>query len=182
MRALFDWIGQLGFLIFFAGAVQILLPDNDLRKAVRLVVGLVLIVAVVEPAVAWLDGASFLEDPAWAGAVRLPSGEAHIRRGQELAAEALVLAQDEWRFRAERELAALAALVPGVEAAEVTVRAGEGGIEAVDLRLRAEPQVDGPGAQEDVEGRVRRIIEAFLAGADPERINVVWLAERAEGR
>ena len=57
MSTLVAWIQQLGFLVFFAGLAQILLPDNDLRKVARLVIGLVLILAVIEPVVGWLNGA-----------------------------------------------------------------------------------------------------------------------------
>lgn len=182
MRALFDWIAQLGFLVFFAGAVQILLPDNDLRKAARLVIGLVLIVAVIEPAVAWLDGAAFLDDSAAASAGWLSSGEAHIRRGQELAEEAMALAQAEWLARAERELAALAALVPGVEEAEVSLWMGDGGVEAVDVRLRPAEGSGDPGAQRVAEERVRRLVEAFWPSVDWGRVSVVWPGESTEGR
>lgn len=175
MSALVAWIQQLGFLVFFAGLAQILLPDNDLRKVARLVIGLVLILAVIEPVVGWLNGAELLRQLDGGGAAGLlPSGEPHVRRGEELVATAVARVQGEWLAQTERELAALAGLVPGVTQADVTILLAGQGIDGVEVRLAAAGPSSDEGVDEAVEGRVRRLIEGLLPGLSGERIRIVW--------
>lgn len=184
VRTLVDWIRQLGFLVFFAGLVQILLPDNDLRKTARLVIGLVFVLAVIEPMVAWLDGAWLLDEAVGAGAGGwFSSGESYVREGERLAADVLARAQDEWRLQAERELAALIALVPGVKEVEVTVSMGDGEVSEVGVRLiPAVGRGDETTIGHDADGQVRRLIQAFLPGVTGERIRVAWVEEGIAAR
>lgn len=176
MRTLAAWIGQLGFLVFFAGLVQILLPDNDLRKVARLSIGLVLILAVVEPVVGWLDGSGGM---AWieraVGSIgTAPSGEPYVRRGQELAATAWSRVQEDWRIQAERELATFVSLVPGVKDARVTIVAGEDRIKEVEVRLA--PASSDADLEElaAVEGHVRRLVGGLLLGDSASQTRIVW--------
>ena len=49
VQPVWRWMEQLAFLVLFAGLVEIALPSGDVRKAVRLLAGLVVMLAVVEP-------------------------------------------------------------------------------------------------------------------------------------
>src|SRR5690606_12852599 len=111
----------------FAALSQILLPRGELRNAVRLVVGLVLIVAVVEPAAGWIARGDLpWGGNGWSWGVAVPGG-APAHRGSALAATALAEVEAAWRRQSERELAALLALIPGVARAglRLAVNGGE---------------------------------------------------------
>ncbi len=174
MRALATWIGQLGFLIFFAAVVQILLPDNDVRKAARFATGLVLLFAVVEPVVGWLDGArglAWLERSVESASV-IPSAEPYVRRGEALTAAAWSKVEQQWRFEAERELAALLHLVPGVKEAQVELTAGPDGVREVEVRLKA-PDA-GPEELALIEDQVRKLVGGLALGGLEEPVTIVW--------
>lgn len=132
MRALSSWMQQLGFLVLFAGLVELALPDSDVRKVVRLLVGLVIILAVVEPI------AVFVEDGDWLERVTLQAliddGREHLQAGEELARSFQEQAKEVWQRGAEHEIATMILLIDGIEDAEVRVYGkSPGEIDTVDV-------------------------------------------------
>jgi stage III sporulation protein AF len=55
------WVRQLIFIIMFATVAEVLLPAGDLRRYVKMVLGLVVMVAVITPVVDLWKGADWLE-------------------------------------------------------------------------------------------------------------------------
>lgn len=181
MRSLSAWIQQLGFLVFLAGLAEILLPAGDVRKTARLVVGLVVILAVIEPAIGWiLDGAGA---PAWRGSPDLSpllAGREYAEEGARIAGAALAGVEEAWRVQAQRELAAFLGLIPGVSRAGVELLLDEGRILWVQARLAPEAGESGTASRDTIEDRARRLIQGILPGVPLAGIEIVWDEAAAE--
>src|SRR5690606_29896205 len=105
------WVQDLIVVVFFASAAYLLLPENELRPYARLVMGLVVIAALLAPAVELLQW----EPTLWAPRLA-PAGEeaaALIADGRRMAAEAQRRVLDEGRARAEAHVAGVAELALG---------------------------------------------------------------------
>lgn len=164
MEALSRWMQQLAFLVLFAGFVEIALPSGEVRKAVRLVAGLVVMLAVVEPLAGWVTGpaAGWLDAFAMRTAI---DGAAYIEAGEALARESAGQARELWKSQAERELGAMLGLVEGVRRAEVAIDLDERlGARGVSVRVWAEP---GPSAGAGAERVISRV-KGFLAQLFPQ--------------
>jgi len=175
VRSLVGWIQQLGFLVFFAALTQILLPSGELRKTVRLVVGLVIILAVIEPAVDWIAGGTGSLD--WESVTRPAapvSGGRYVEEGERLAGEAMAGVETAWRAQAERELAAFLNLIPEVQQASVELFLGQGRVQRVRLRLALDVPDGEEAARTGVEERARRLVEGLLPEVNAERVEIVW--------
>lgn len=175
MPSLVGWIQQLGFLVVVAALTQILLPASEIRKTARLVIGLVIILALVEPAVEWLAGgaASWQWDER-SGAAASLAGARYIEEGQRLREASLSGVEAAWRDQAERELAAFLSLVPGVDGAGVELEMGDGRVRRVAVRLVAGELDGGEAGRRAAEERVRRLAGAMLAGAGQAEVEIVW--------
>jgi Stage III sporulation protein AF (Spore_III_AF). len=79
------WVQDLIVVVFFASAAYLLLPENELRPYARLVMGLVVIAALLAPAVELLQW----EPTLWAPRLA-PAGEKQRRSS---------LTGDAWRLR-----------------------------------------------------------------------------------
>ena len=179
MWSLAAWIQHLGFLVMFAALSQILLPRGELRNAVRLVVGLVLIVAVVEPAAGWIARGDLpWGGNGWSWGVAVP-GSDPAQRGSEVAAAALAEVEAAWRRQSERELAALFALIPGVEDAEVALFVEAGRVSGVAVTLVPEPGEDSAEGRRGAEERARRLAAGLLPGVPPGAVAIAWSAAPA---
>jgi len=161
VTALFEWIFQIGCLALIAGLVEMVLPGDGTKGAVRLVAGLVLILSVVEPAARWIgDPGAALRI---AGIAAVEDGAPYVDAGVRLAEATAKEVRGEWERTLERQLAALVGLLPGVRGAEVDVRLGQGGaVEAVEIAIAPE---EG-GGDVDVQN-VRRLVAGFAPGVDP---------------
>jgi len=164
------WVQDLIVVVFFASAAYLLLPENELRPYARLVMGLVVIAALLAPAVELLQW----EPALWAPRLA-PAGEeaaALIADGRRMAAEAQRRVLDEGRARAEAHVAGVAELALGGPPAAVEVMWGPEGIERV--------RVDAPHAGRDEAERAARVI-AGLLGLRPEQVAVAWGATEGQG-
>lgn len=143
MAWLVDWIRQLLHLVFLVLLLRLLLPDNDMKGYVKVVMGLVVLAALLQP----LAGLVRSPDPL-AGVfdgIIAPQGafaaDEWVARGQSMgeSARARLVAQYEAALAAQIE--ALVPLVYGVERAEVTrMTMGEGGdVQRVELEVVASP-------------------------------------------
>lgn len=164
MSALGNWIVQIGYLVLVAGLVEFLLPNNSARGAVRLVVGLVVILAIVEPVVRWVGDPAIFDR--MTQSILADDGARYIEAGVTLSERSARDAAAAWEARLERQLEAMAALVDGVREVSVDVRTGGGGaVTGVEVAIRTEAEDRAAGA-----AGVRRIIEGFIPGIDPGAI------------
>ena len=174
MQQVWRWMEQLAFLALFAGLVEIALPSGDVRKAVRLLAGLVVMLAVVEPFSGWV--ADPLGGLAPAGPAR-PAADAgaYIKAGEELAEAGAARALALWKSQAERELGAMLGLVEGVRWADASVHLDEGsGAHKVSVRLRLEPEFEGEAGEERAVSRVKGFVARLFPYLEAEAVDV-WI-------
>lgn len=172
MQSVTAWVQQIAFLVLFAGLVEIVLPSGEVRKAVRLVVGLVVMLAVVEPFTGWVadpDG-GLVE----AVAERLvDDATPFINAGTELAEGGFEQARTLWKSQAERELGALLGLVDGVQQARVAVSQGDRfGAGRLLVLLSIEPGVTGEAERERVISRVKSFVIQLFPHLGTEAVDV----------
>lgn len=176
VQPVWRWMEQLAFLVLFAGLVEIALPSGDVRKAVRLLAGLVVMLAVVEPFTGWVT------DPAGglmpAGPLR-PGADAgaYIKAGEELAEAGAARALALWKNQVERELGAMLGLVEGVRRADASVHFDERlGAQKVSIRLGLEPDLEGESGKERVVSRVKGFVAQLFPYLNAEAVDV-WIGD-----
>lgn len=81
METLHDWIKNLILIVIFAGFIQLILPTDTFNKYVRVVMGFFIIIALLQPLLAFLQQ-DFYEEIPW------PEGSSSFqeiaRRGEDL--------------------------------------------------------------------------------------------------
>lgn len=175
MQALSSWLRQLGFLILLAALAEFILPNTPVRKAVRFVIGLVVLLAIVEPLVGlvseprWID--SLFEHVAVSG----PADP--IAVGRSLAERAEAAATRLWADDLGRGLGLALTLLDGVADAAVTLEPATG-IERwrVEVRLVADEGLAGDGAaRARKEAEVERFVRRWLEPARVDQLRVTWM-------
>lgn len=175
MSGLIDWVRGILSLLFFVTLVQLILPDDNLRKYVRLVTGLVLLAALVQPL------AGLLGDPArWEALLEglIPFGEQGPGAAGAIADGARL--REEWLEEVlghalegeKRRIEGYLSLVDGVDASRVDhlALAADGSVAA--LRL----VVAGDAARS--RAKVMEVLTKVL-GIPERAISISW--EEREG-
>lgn len=123
MQAISSWVQQLGFLILFAGLIEVLLPNTSVRKVARLVIGLAIILAIIDPLV------SLVANPGWIDSLFADAffvdGEPYVRAGAEIAQSAQHRAESVWVMSMGKEVAVVLTLIEGIHDAAVAIDGGE---------------------------------------------------------
>ncbi len=65
MGALSDWVRQVVMVLVLTGVVELALPTGALRRYVQVVLGLLVLLAIVRPVLAWLGSEPATLVPAW---------------------------------------------------------------------------------------------------------------------
>lgn len=136
-------VREIVVLVLLAGLLEMLLPENNLRKYVKVVLGLFIMVALLVPLVTFISS-----DESWAVSAwqftGSPAAETAtvLSAGERLSSQMQEAALMECENRLSRQVEALVALVPGVGSvrARVQTKAGPGGevwssIEQVQLEI-----------------------------------------------
>jgi stage III sporulation protein AF len=107
-----DWLRQLAALVLLAGVAEVLLPQGSFRGYARSVLGLMVVVAVLQPLLRFLGP----EADWWHLAAAAAPAVAEEGRAT----------RDLYRSALEEQVAGVAAAVPGVAQARARVTLGEG--------------------------------------------------------
>jgi len=103
-------------IVLLAGLLEMLLPENNLRKYVKVVLGLFIMITLLIPLVTFISSDESWAVSAWqftddsAGEVATV-----LSNGQEISSKMQEATLRECENRLGRQVEALAALVPGVE-------------------------------------------------------------------
>lgn len=170
MEWLSRWVHDLVVVVFFAGVAYLLLPENNLRPYARLVIGLVVIAALLGPALELLRW----EPEMWSSGGLFAEGDATsvVADGQMLAATARRRVMEDNRDRLEAHVAGVVELILGEAPADLEVVWGLDGIEKV--------RVHAPSIARDDAARVARLA-AGLLGLAPEQVDVRGAATDGQG-
>jgi stage III sporulation protein AF len=156
-----DWARQLAFLVLFATVVEMILPAGDLRRYVKMVLGLMVVLAVVDPLVRVIQGSDWMEVALGPLAVGAPAENA-VAAGIRLTQAAMSQAESDVRADTEEQMAALLLALEGVAEAQVELAHGP-----PLVKVWAEHGTDTAS----LERRVRAMTAAFL-GVNPETVMV----------
>jgi stage III sporulation protein AF len=131
MAAITDWVRNIVMVVLFATFLELLLPTSGMQRFVRVIMGLLILLAVLGPAVDLLQSRAHPEVPALAGqngpaADRIRSGAEQVVRERDR------LAEEMYRKDLARQIRAVVTAVDGVADARVAVelargREGKGG-------------------------------------------------------
>lgn len=149
-----EWVRNIAVIIVVAGFLELILPQSDLQRFARLVVGFFILLAIVQPVVGMFRqqvtlNTAFLE----ATAAGTPDTAAVLAKGRELQANHNRAALTEYRAALERQVAAMTSWL-GAEARAV----------GVDL-------VDDPSSRQF--GAIRTLRVTLGAPAAPEPTSTV---------
>lgn len=103
MGALSEWIRQVILVLILTGVVELALPAGTMRRYVQVVLGLLVLLAIIRPVLAWLGGEPATLVPAWerileqAGAGAAPLADGVPGTPPRLDADHLAAAQDRTR-------------------------------------------------------------------------------------
>lgn len=190
MDALQNLVRELVVLVILAVILELLLPEGDLRRYVRMVLGLLIIVAVLQAAVSfWNRGLA--DDLSWV-TLGQPDREATreiMRDGERLWQAGQARALDRYEEGLARQIKALTGLNQEVAVADVRVRleesarAGEPGRlkevvlildgrrwETEDVPVGAFPEQE-PAVDAEALARLRGLVADFY-GLAPEQVTV----------
>lgn len=121
MEAIRNWLRSVVVIIVLASFLEYLLPGDELRRYVRMVVNLLLVLALVGPIVQIIRRPpAGLAWPAVVGAPQEQTAEL-VSAGQRLNAQAQSLFAKEGAGRLSKRIAEVAGMVQGVDSASAEV-------------------------------------------------------------
>lgn len=143
-------IKEVTLIVILAGVLEMLLPENQMKKFVKVIMGLFIIVALLGPAANWLkmDGEWALSSWDFSGADSQGAASV-LSTGQRMNNELQEVALSEYENHLARQITALVNLVPGVSdsQAQVSLRPGES-IYSLDAIARIAIKVNRAAAAE----------------------------------
>lgn len=161
--------------MIIAGLAEMIIPRSGERQAVRFLIGIVIIFALIEPIGSRISGG--MMSPFWQVDAMFSSGGTYIERGQQFAENAFsTLIKGDHR-RLESGLAAIISLVDGVESAKVNMIGGGSSDDvAVVVTLIAEAEPEN-----QIRFAVEKRVADLIQGLYPELndIKFIWEYEDA---
>ncbi len=170
MEALISWIRGFLYLLFFATLVQVILPDNGIRRYTRLVVGLVMLAALLQP-IADLTKNPGVIGEAFAGMFGQAGGagteaDPWIAEGERLRTHGQDIAIRHMADQLRNQLEGMLLLVPGVADAEVVdLELSDQGVQRVSVRL--------VGAEHVASAEVNAVLNKFF-GIPANAVTLFW--------
>lgn len=157
MEALRNWLRSVVVIIVLASFLEYLLPGDELRRYVRMVVNLLLVLALVGPIV------QIIRRPptglAWPAVVGPPQEQTAelVSAGQRLSAQAQSLFVKEGAGRLSKRIAEVAAMVQGVASADAdVVLDSEGAVTRINITVAC------TGDFENVSDTIRKTVGALI--------------------
>jgi len=169
MAAISGWVREIAVVVLLGWVLEMLVPRQDFRRYVRLVIGLLVLVAVIRPALVLLGHARAPTFPDTAdGQVATLIAQGKALEAQDQGASLALYAQ-----KVGEEAAAIADTVPGVGGASGTAEVDTdptspsyGDIRSVDVTVRptgAAIEVGSDGSRPPP-ARLEAAVQAAVAG------------------
>ena len=144
MSVITEIVRGVAVVVILCLFVEMLLPRGELVRYVRMMMGLLLIVAVIHPLLGSARSFSF---PAVFSGKQIGSTEQILRNGEKLAGVVESMAEKQYREDLCRQMSALALIVSGVEDAEIMVNLQEKQIKGVNIILEVFPSLQAAEVQ-----------------------------------
>lgn len=137
LDALKEMVRNIAVIVVLGSVLEFILPEGKMNRYTRLVTGLFLLMAILNPILSLLNRETFVpllrnDQPALAGAQG--SGvEAILARGEKLRQEAVENARSEWEKGVKKQVTSLVELQQGVK------------VTGVEVELAPAPATEAPG-------------------------------------
>lgn len=179
-----EMVRNIVIIVLFAALVEMLLPEGDIARFVRLVTGLFVVIAVLSPLISLVSQGKTWEISAWNHPPQPVTSL--LEAGEELQRESTRQAWEKHQQQLALQMASLARLVPGVEEAEVKLitppQDGLPDLETVVITLsprKREIQATAPATEKEkgdidlkeLQEETVRAVSGFF-GIPPEKIQV----------
>ena len=190
MDALNAWVKQIILIILFAVFLELLIPSNSYKKFVRVIVGLLILLAVMRPLLYFLEARSDDLTMREVAALNVDNKTDILAQTAKMRNERERIACEQYRRELIKQIKVLVGTVEGVSAvtAEIVLNEGngeksEGRLKTVTIYVRTEPsnqqrtlvepvkQVDVPGTangqnrntvlDERKQAQIKRVIAEF---------------------
>lgn len=161
LDALKEMVRNIAVIVVLGSVLEFILPDGKMNRYTRLVTGLFLLMAILNPILSLLNRETFVpllrnDQPALAGAQG--SGvEAILARGEKLRQEAAENARSEWEKGVKKQVTSLVELQEGVkvtgvevEVASTPAAAAPSKIKKIVVRVAGKKEKGGEGGEEGI--------------------------------
>lgn len=142
MTAITEWVRNIIMVVLFASFLELLLPSSNMQRFIRVILGLTIMLAILDPALELIHGKLGPQAAAVMSQKTGGGGEAAIDGAQALAKERDRLTVELYKKDLARQVQAVVVAVDGVAEARVTVRlapgdaGGRGAIGTVTVYVR----------------------------------------------
>lgn len=168
MDGLIAWVRGFLYLLFFATLVQVILPDDGIRRYTRLVVGLIVLAALLQPVTDLVRNPAMLGDSLegfFSDNQGAAAADAWIAEGERMRELGEDRAIRQFAARTGEQIEGMLSLVQGVESAEVVdLKISAEGVARAEVRLVGTPVVAG---------EVESVLHKFF-GIPVEAVALVW--------
>lgn len=124
VTALTDWIRSIIFIVLFASFVEMLLPNSSMQRFVRVVIGLFVMMAVLNPVVDFVQNWGVMQQiPALS--MNTATGSGYLPSNSGMAQERERLTREIYRQDLAKQIRALVLATDGVAEAKAVVEISE---------------------------------------------------------
>lgn len=112
---------QIILIVLLGAFLEMLLPNQEMARFVRLVIGLFIIVSVLNPLMTWINGGQPVEVQAWEYVEPVPQTESILAQGERLRRQGEEIVLGTYSDRLARQMEVMVELLPEVEEAHLAV-------------------------------------------------------------
>jgi len=161
-----EMVRNIAVLVLLALFVELLIPFGELSRYIRMVMGLVLLAAVLNPVLGMLRQEALL--PSFQKEDYSKETAAILERGEELSAQMEELALSEYEQSTVSQIGALTSLIDGVKSVEASAEIdSQGGVRKVSLLVVKTASV----SEEALKTKIIDTISRFY-GIDPSKFEI----------
>ena len=122
MDSLRELVRSLAVIIILTSFIEMILPDAQMKRYTRLILGLFVILLILNPVLVFLDDGSGFAAQGWASPDESSRLEEILDDAQQISGQSQEAAIKQYAGRLEQQISALVKLAPEVEDARVVVK------------------------------------------------------------
>jgi stage III sporulation protein AF len=167
ISALTNWIRYIVYIILFAAFLELLLPSNRMQRFIRLILGLLIMLAILNPVLSIMHKGMDAEAlPVFAGSEE--KKQAIMEHAKTMARERERLAMEMYKRELIQQMHAMVTSVPGVKDAKIVLEMDDGGkVEVKNLgqmvrQVTIYVKAEGATGENGVSPSVRKKVMEFI--------------------
>lgn len=174
MNELTDWLRRLITIIIIMGFIEMLTPENGLKKTVKLVIGLMVMVVLLQPLTRLFKIPFNSDRIAHWGQIQQPAAEEVLKRGLQMRERWQTSFNSQQRALVEEKIASVIGLIDEIELREVRFSDSTPGLSGVIVKVV--PAVKGELSKTFKDKLNMKIEQSVRLACDfsKEQIEVIW--------